>query len=400
MSQPDNPGAVHAVLTRCPHCFVELRPDHYAFRCTNLHCAEEVDVTLSTYRGLEERGRTVIDLGPQPGHPLSAVCTTCRVPTEQEVCPECHYALLAGWRWCTTTCMAMAGARDSGKSIYIGVLKKQAELWCERYGRALVAPDPRTDEQYKRIYQTPLYETRGLIPPTPSARAAEAPHREPLVFHVGQFAGRHHMLVLRDVAGEDLEHPPPTAAPFRFFSRADVVTFLFDPMHLEDIRGQLEGVAAPQRMDSGDPLEVLRNLIRLMHGGLAFGERLQIPLALVLAKFDTLAELAHIDGAPLASIMRNPGATFNLDPSMDPDFDRADAARLQAEVESLLVRLQARTLLNLVDSSFAERQLFAVSALGALPSDAQRVSARGIAPFRVLDPLKWAFARTGVISYS
>lgn len=389
------------MLTRCPHCFSELPPDRYAFRCTG-SCAEEVDTALSLARGSEERARPAFDAVPTPGtHRDSADCPQCRQQSSQEVCPTCHYALLRGWRWCTTTCVAMAGARASGKSIYIGVLVKQAQLWCERYGHALVAPDPRTDEQYQRVYETPLYERRGLMPPTPTAAARLSPQREPLVYGMGQFDGplgpRQHMLVLRDVAGEDLESPSTAPGPFAFFGNADVITFLFDPMRLAEVRGQLEGSVDVGQMQGGDPVDVLRNLVRLMRGGSTFGPRLTTPLALVVGKFDTLAELADVEGGTLREVMGNPGATFNLDPSMEAHFLRDDADRLQAELESLLVRLNARSLLNLVDASFEHRRMFGVSALGDLPADSESVSVRGIAPFRVLDPLKWALARTGVI---
>ncbi len=390
------------MLTRCPHCFTELDAARYAFRCVGT-CGEEEDRELSVARGSEERHRPVFDTPAVPGtHPAAADCPRCGHTSGDEVCPTCHYGLLSGWRWATTTCVAMAGARASGKSIYIGVLVKQAQLWCERYGHALVAPDPRTDEQYTRVYETPLYERRGLIPPTPTAAARLSPQREPLVFDMGQFDGphgpRHHMLVLRDVAGEDLESPDTAPGPFRFFGNADVIAFLFDPMRLPEVRGQLDGAVDTQQLQGGDPVEVLRNLIRLMRGGSAFGPPLTTPLALVIGKFDTLAELADVEGGPMRPVMGNVGATFNLDPSLEPTFLLEDADRLQAELESLLVRLNARSLLNLVDASYEHRRLFAVSALGALPADAESVSARGIAPFRVLDPLKWALSRTGLIA--
>ncbi len=386
------------MVTRCPHCFVALPSERYAFRCTG-SCREDVDHRLSAARGTEERGKPVVEVESRPGQEVAgATCGSCRTPTRQEVCPGCHYPLLPGWRRCTTTCLATAGARASGKSIYLGVLKKQAELWCERHGHALVAPDPRTDEQYARLYEAPLYERRGFLPPTPTAAMRDAPHREPLIYDMGPFGRRHHMLVLRDVAGEDLENPPDLVGPFSFFARADVVVFLFDPLRLEEVRGQLEGAVPPQVQPGGDPVVVLRNLVRLIRGGVPFGEPVRTPLALVIAKFDTLAELATVEGGPLTDVMANAGATFNLDPSLAADFDRSDADRLQAELQSLLSRLHAGSLLRLVEQSFAEHRLFAVSALGALPADADSLSPRGIAPFRVVDPLKWALSRTGMIA--
>lgn len=384
----------------CPSCFAPLVDALWAFRCVNPPCPERPDPALSAASGSQVLLRSVTTVVPDGGwHPdHGAVCSVCTVATWQEVCPACHYDLVSGWRRNTTVCIALAGARASGKSSYIAVLVKQAELWAVRNGRAFLPGDARTAEVYRRVYETPLYVQRGLLSPTPSAAVRDAPHRDPLVFQIGTFDGVPHLLVLRDVAGEDLEDPQTPTAPFRFFGAADLVLFLFDPMQVAEIAAQLAGLLPDQRLTGGDPVAVLGNLIRLVRGGpLLGGARLATPLALVLAKFDVLAQLAEVQGSPLESVMDNRGASYNIDPSLDPQLDLDDAARLAAEVESLLARLHGQALLNLVDDSFDTWHTFAVSALGALPYSADRVNVHGIAPFRVLDPLKWVLARRGTI---
>ena len=386
--------------SRCPNCFSPLPDALWAFRCVNPPCPERLDQVLSAATGSETLLRTVTTVTPngtwRPEHGVA--CSACSGATAQEVCPTCHYDLLSGWRLNTTICIALAGARASGKSIYIAVLVKQTELWCARNGRALLPGDARTAEMYHRIYETPLYVQRGLMSPTPSAAVRDSPHRDPLIFQIGIFNGVPHLLVLRDVAGEDLEDPQTPTAPFQFFGAADLVLFLFDPMQVAEIQAQLAGLVPDQRLNGGEPVAVLGNLIRLIRGGsLLGGGRLSTPLALVVAKFDVLAQLADVEGSPLESIMDNRGASYNIDPSLEPHLDAEDLSRLQAEVESLLTKLHAQSLLNLADSAFDIRQTFAVSALGALPYSADRVNFHGIAPFRVLDPLKWAFARRGII---
>ena len=396
MSVPQPPRPASS----CPNCFAPLLDAQWAFRCVNPPCPERPDHALSAATGSETLLRTVTTVTPdrvwQPD--LGAICSACSVATTQEVCPGCHYDLMSGWRLNTTVCVALAGARASGKSIYIAVLVKQAQLWSARNGRVFLPGDARTAEVYQRSYETPLYVQRGLIPPTPSAAVRGSPHRDPLIFQIGSFNGVPHLLVLRDVAGEDLEDPDTPTAPFRFFSAADLVLFLFDPMQVAEIQDQLAGLVPDQRLRGGDPVTVLGNLIRLIRGGpLLGGARLNTQLALVLAKFDVLAQLAEVQGSPLESIMDNRGASYNIDPSLDRHLDLADLARLQAEVESLLTKLHAQSLLNLVENTFTIRQTFAVSALGALPYSADRVNFHGIAPFRVLDPLKWVLARKGTI---
>ena len=389
--------------SKCPNCFIVLDPWAWAFRCGSGLCAEEPDDTLTAFTGVDSRSRPVTPVTPngewRPDQGTS--CGKCRKPAQQEVCTRCHYELLPGWRLNTTTCIALAGARTSGKSIYTAVLVKQLELWCEQHGQPFQAADARTSSTYKRLYETPLFEQRKLMAATPSAQVREAPHRDPLVFSIGRYNGVPHLLVIRDVAGEDLENPGTPLAPFRFFALADLVTFMFDPLRLPEIRAQLAGVVQETSMTGADPSAVLTNLIRLIRGGASVGGgQLPTPFALVVAKFDVLADLAEVEGSPLSHIMDNRGAAYNLDPSLEQGVDEDDQQRLEAEVESLLIKLNARNLLNMVQNLFVTHRTFAVSALGDHPFSAQSTNARGIAPFRVLDPVRWALARSGAIPWT
>lgn len=388
--------------TCCPSCFIDLRPDQWAWRCMNPSCPTLPDTQESHYSGLDVRRRFTDNV---PGRMVQntwqvprLTCKQCNQPCQQEVCPRCHYELPSEWRNCTTTCIAMAGARSSGKSIYLAVLVRQAQRLAESLGMALTFADARTKATYETHYQAPLYQQRNLMPPTVSSQAATAYHREPLVFRMGVVQGRMHMLVLRDVAGEDLEVPQAAARPFAFFREADAVLFLFDPMRIDAIRSQLAGLV-PETAVGAQPLEVLSNLVSLMHGGRTMSaQRLDTPFGLVVSKFDTLHQLVQVRGAGWGPVMDNPGAAFNCDPGpAEPTLSTRDADLLQAEVHSLLTRLQAQSLLNKVEESFSERRLFAVSALGAPPANPEVVNRRGIAPFRVVDPLRWALSRSGVL---
>jgi hypothetical protein len=325
----------------------------------------------------------------------SARCRRCGTSTPATVCPHCHAPLQPGWLHTSTTCIALAGARASGKSIYIAVLKRQAELLAEMMGSSMGYFDPATERTYNRVYQTPLYQERGLMPATARHETPDATQRAPLIFTMGTINGREHRLVIRDVAGENLEDPSSDQYVFGFFRHADGVFFLFDPMRVDAIRNQLAGVVPEQRAVGGDPLDVLNNLVRLLRTG---SGPIQTPLALVLAKFDILYELRHVAGSPLVAAMRNPGAAYSRDPSLESvAYNWADGLLLDAEVDSLLARLGAQQLLNVVRNEFAGSRTFAVSALGAAPTG-QTLHPRGIAPFRCLDPLKWVFARTGVLA--
>jgi hypothetical protein len=382
------------VKLRCPYCFTLLGTTPAAFRCEVNDCAEEPDPVASSFFGAQVAARPVIVTGGRSGQ-NGASCRKCHNMASLVVCPTCHAPLPPNWYQCQTTCIAMAGARASGKSIYIAVLKRQAEMLCELMGLPLDFMDAATERIYKRVYQAPLYEQRGLLAPTARHETAAATQRTPLMLSMGTIGNRQHVLVIRDVAGENLEDPMVDPQVFGFFSRADGVVFLFDPMRIEEIRRQLAGVIPEQAAVGGDPMSVLGNLVRLMRIN---DQPIATPLAVVLAKFDVLHELGSVVGSPWQAAMANAGAAYSRDLSLNrpPAYEEADGRLLDAEVTSLLTKLNARALLNKVRQEFSNSRMFAVSALGAAPVG-QALHPRGIAPFRCLDPLKWILAGQGVL---
>jgi hypothetical protein len=395
MTQPPPPPSPFARACACPLCFRWLDPAVWAFRCTSASCKDVPDRALSEHTAREQVAKPVTERRADgEWNPDSGVqCAACRTATQQEVCPACHYSLPLGWRRNAVTTIAMAGARASGKSMYIAVLVKEIERWCEQQRRPFQAMG-NTRDVYAQLYEGPLFVNRQLIASTPSLRGADAAHREPLIFSIGHVSTGYHMLVLRDVAGEDLESPGTNPTAFSFFSSAASLLFLFDPLRVQDIVNQLQGKVPPQRLTGGDPVSVFRNLVNLMGGGpMAGRDRLHTPFGLVLAKFDVLALLADVEGSPFEHAMDNRGASFNLDPNALGKYDPEDQERLELEVSSLLRLLQGGQLLDLARDAFSYTKLFAVSALGQPPYTSEQISAHGIAPFRVLDPVLEAVAR-------
>jgi CorA-like Mg2+ transporter protein len=321
-------------------CFVDLNGAREAFRCNAEHCTDEVDHVASSSLGSTVTARPV------------TIAQTDR--------PRCR-------------------------------VKRQAELLAQMAGGSLTYFDTSTEQTFRQVYETPLYQQRGLIAATARHEMPGAPQRAPLIFSMTRAGGRQRMLVIRDVAGENLEDPTADPNMLSFFRNADGVFFLFDPMRVEQIRQQLAGVVPEPKAVGGDPYTVLSNLVRLMRDG---NRPIRTPLAVVLAKFDTLAELRHVTGSPWAPVLRNAGAAYSRDPSLDaPGYDSDDGELLDAEISSMLVRLDARQMLYLVANEFQTARSFAVSALGAAPSGPD-LHPRGIAPFRCLDPLKWVLSRS------
>lgn len=384
-------------MTRCPSCFHQLTNAAYAWRCASGQCQPVPDPVASAFAGAEATTTPIRRVERPPGAPRGwapspdTSCPRCHLASH-EICPDCHYELPPGWRSSSTVCIAMAGGRFTGKSVYIGVLVKQLAELAERLSTTLVAATETTTRVYATVYERALFEQRGILASTPSARTEGSYQREPLIFSLGMVKGRRLNIVLRDVAGEDLENVSADVAHLAFFAHADGVVFLFDPLRVREVREQLHDLVPQQQLQGGDPLTVLSNLLRIIGTG-------RPRLAVVLSKFDALQALKAVSGTAWSRVMSNAGAAFMRDPGIGSGrYDADDGELLHLEVRSLLQRLNAGPLVTSLErpnSGIAvTHRFFAVSALGESPNG-ESLHARGISPFRCLDPALWILADSG-----
>jgi hypothetical protein len=387
------------VTTRCPSCFEHLPEDAYQWMCTSGKCETVPDPAASAYTGTNVvSGPITQQLRPreggdrwQPVHPGS--CSNCG-GERQEICVRCHHVLPAGWREGQATCIAMNGARATGKSLFIAVLIKQLDQLLAKHNSTVEYGDQHTRAAYTDIYEQPLYEARGLMAPTPRGDTDNSYQKEPLVFSLGFLNGVRRFLVIRDVAGEDMETPPDDARRLKFLAHADAIFFMFDPLAVPEVRAKLQDLVPGQLQSGGNPHAVLTNL-------LALAGRQTPRLAVILSKFDAMHELRHVDDIDWQTIMSNTGAAFLRDPSLETAaYDEDDAGLLHQEVRSLLHRLGADKLVLTLENPHGGQNLsyrfFVASALGESPHGAV-LHPRGIAPFRCLDPVKWVLNATGAI---
>ena len=98
--------------------------------------------------------------------------------------------------------------------------------------------------------------------------------------------------------------------------------------------------------------------------------------------------------------MSNAGAAYLRDNSASRSYDERDGQLLHEEARSLLVRLHGASIVTAVENPASgvrlARRYFTVSALGQAPAG-RRLSSRGIAPFRCVDPLRWVTSAFGVL---
>ncbi|GAB07341.1 hypothetical protein GII30_00915 [Gordonia amarae] len=377
-------------MTKCPRCFHDLPDDEFAWY-DSADTRVELNQVASRYAGGDVHTRSVHTVlrPPDADHTWSPVPED--VAHHVEVCPLCHYDLPGNWRWGDATCIAMAGARYTGKTVYIAVLIKQLKKFLEAADTEVTPADMVTERTYAANYERPLFEQRGIAAATPAA--AVAAHQPPLIFNIGFWGERQHFLVIRDVAGEDLENAETSGPSWEFFGLAHAVLFLFDPLRVRDISDQLLDLVPPTNLIGGDPGDVLRKVMSLIGRG-------NPRIGLVLSKFDALQALSRVEQSSWGRVMANPGAAFNRDPGLvAAEYDEDDGTLLHCEVVSLLQRLHAgpmlRTLRNPVTGQYYENRFFAVSALG-MPPVGEKLHRSGISPFRCLDPIRWVLAERGV----
>jgi hypothetical protein len=383
-------------VSKCPRCFTPLSPQHHLWTLPVQAGGQRYRDNIATaFQGAP------VDIGPvftwtRPlgfhGPPPVAQVNQTLKGSAVEICPVCHFELPNGWRAGHAICIAMAGARATGKSLFIAVLIKQLQLLGETLGVSIEPATRSTAAAYATTYEEPLFEQRGLIPPTPTVDTQSSRQREPLMFSLGTWHGVPRFLVLRDVAGEDMESGDLHAPPFRFFANADAVFFMFDPLRVKSVRDQLQDLLPAQSSSGGDPRSVLNNV------RLAIGPG-QPKLAVILSKFDALRALRDVEGSEWSLIMSNSGAGFMRDTSGFRYYDDDSGRLLHEEVRSLLTKLNAGPMVAAVENPATGGRLpfryFVVSTLGQPPAG-NRLHPRGIAPFRCTDPVRWVTSAYGV----
>lgn len=413
-------------MNKCPHCFTVIDLYQRTFICPRDSCRHDVpDPQASAYSGVEVAWRPTFkftfaehqqslrdpehqqkvragDVAQSTWPPAVPTCWNCHQATA-DACSTCHHILPIGWLGVTdVTCIAMSGARASGKSLYIAVGVKRLETLLLEHANSQLNPLTSDVEKAFRInYLDPLYVARGVLESTPVAAREGAYQREPLIFDLGQIGRRRQFLVIRDVAGEEMQSLPEPHKHLEFIARADAVFFLFDSLAVSEIRASLRDVVSLPQDEGGDPRVVLSNVLTIVRSS-SGGAGTAPPIAVIVSKFDALEQFRSLEGKPeWSALMSHRGAAFARDGSERAlAYDDVDGDLLSAEVRSLILKLGGDGLVSMLENPNAggtiETQYFAVSALGHAPRG-RHLDGRGIAPFRILDPLKWALSRSKAI---
>ena len=379
----------------CPYCYGIFPEWRIEFRCSGRpglkgeRCEPQPDPRLESYFGITgDRPHTFRD----NWHRYKSVCRSSGAETKTRVCPICHSTLPVHFGRIRSQLIALVGARDSGKTVYMTVYMHE---FAHRIGKRLSASvsgaDDETRSKFRRDYEQRLYEGHSLPDPTFTVAAERQGYRPPMVFKFmrrepARFPGRTRQTLLSffDTAGEDLTTMANVELNGRYLEAADAIILILDPLQMAGGR-QLAATEALQQdpRPEDDPFNVLQRITEVLKAGHRDGP-VRKPLAVVFTKLDALWR-RFPEGTPLQQ-PETQGA----------GFDELDSLDVHSHIQALLHDWDGRQIDAYLQSNYRRFRYFGVSALGAIPTPDKRTSAV-IQPYRVADPILWLLSKARMV---
>jgi len=379
----------------CPYCYNRFGERDIGFRCTGRPGPR--GKTCDVQRD-EHQARLLNFVTPLPpvfagdGRKLRAVCPDCGEETPHRVCPHCHSRLPLKYGKVDSRLIAMIGASQSGKTVFVTVLMHEL---MHRLGGILDAACLGSDDETLKSfnsYDHGLYDQHEL--PRKTDPVAAPSQRQPLVFRLAMTRRRplrppreqQTILSFFDTAGEDLTSRESIELNVRYLANSHAIIMLLDPLQMPGARSQaLSGAILPgsgARFDTAaNVLGRVTDLLGVARDG-ANGT-IQKPVAVVLSKLDALEHTLSA-GSPLTQL-----------PAARPEFDERDSMAVHLQAQALLDEWDGPQIDRHMRHFFAHYRYFGVSALGCLPADP--VTASAIRPYRVHDPFLWLLSEFGAI---
>ena len=382
----------------CPYCYGSFSAREIMFRCdmrvspTRPQCAPARDEVLAAFTG------TSRELGPvfkDDGRKLHGTCPDCGMQTRHRVCPHSHHRLPAQFGMVGHQMLAMVGAADSGKTVYMTVLIHELmNRVGERLDASLMGADDETVKRFASGYEDKLYE-HGEIPKKTERAAARGGQVDPLVFRLSlpargrlRSAPQHTVLSFFDGAGEDFESQASRDVNARYLANADGIILILDPRRMPGAR-RAASLSAPADGDTdvASPLNSLSGVTELLldQPGAVSAGRIKVPLAVVVTKID---EVSHtLDrGSPLLT-----------EPAGGRMYDSSDGMDVHLEMSRLLRDWDGVSINQILEKHYHNYRLFGISALGRRPTVDNDVDEAGIQPFRAADPFVWLLSELGAV---
>ena len=397
----------HATGTYCPYCCEEISRRQAWFRCTGRtspdgkRCGTKVDPVLRGRAGFPEAVPPAFAAGRGR---KAATCPECGGRTGITICPVCHNRLPVHFGRIASRLIVAVGPRETGKSVFLTVLlHEMMHQSGQQLNAAITGVDDYTRQTFAYEYERRLYRESQLHPPTAAAGAGGRP---PLVFRFTGERGRLTRPAGLRVPGSPSRTRDPQRTLLSFFDTAsedlrsaeqnlpclgvaDGILLLVDPLQISGARVlAAPGTRLPSPGKAGEEAADLLEAVTehlLAGNGNQPGQRIDTPIAIVLTKMDAL----------LGSLRKT--SPLWQPPPRHQYFDESDGRAVHTEIQRLLAGWGGARIDKIARSNYRTYRYFGVSALGETPTEDNRISARGIRPFRVTSPVLWLLAQFGII---
>jgi Double-GTPase 2 len=379
----------------CPYCYGIFHEWQIEFRCSGRpgingkRCDPQPDPLLESFFGITgDRPHTFRD----SWHRYKSICRNSKVDTTTRVCPKCHSTLPVHFGQIRSQLIALVGARDSGKTVFMTVFMHEFGFRLgDRLGASVSGADDETRNKFARDYEQRLYEGHSLPDPTFTVAAERQGYRPPMVFKFmrqerARFPGRTRQTLLSffDSAGEDLTTTANVQLNTQYLEAADAIILILDPLQTAGGRQQARSEALQQDpRPEDDPFNVLQRITEMLKAGHPDGP-VRKPLAVVFTKLDALWDKFPAGGALRRSEPKDEG------------FDELDSQDVHHHVQALLHDWDGRQIDVYLHNNYRSFRYFGVSALGAVPTPDKRISAAP-QPYRIGDPLLWLLSKAHLV---
>ena len=201
-------------------------------------------------------------------------------------------------------------------------------------------------------------------------------------------------LTIYDGAGEDYERIDPTSNVCKYISASSAIILTVDPLLLQNLRKDIKpdilenSAGNEQHRSAVDIINSVANYIKLARG-IGTKRRLDVPVAVVLTKFDTILNHPLF---PQDAIVQSPSLSVIGEKINSNEFRQVDQ-----EIRDWLGVIKEGTFITAIEANFREFQFFGVSSYGA-PPKAKGILEEDIQPHRVLDPILWLLQREKFIN--
>ncbi len=396
----------------CPFCFEKGKLSDLQFRCVNRRCEDVDDIPLTKYENgdikIPKKGKTCFKVVMKAGvFPNSGECPRCHQKSHKVVCPSCHNALPESTILGTDMIISIVGARDTGKSHFVGVIINELiSRIAVRFDGAMEGFDD-TMQRYKAGPYQKLFVDLQKLPLTKSSEqdvnnGAYRPYiftlklKEKALFGLKENI-KSYTLVFFDTAGEDLEDSDVMSTVNKYICKSSGIIFLLDPMQIPGVRNQLDedvvsrasSVGWQQATRSDDIMTRVSKMIR-DDRHMKSDQKIDIPVAAVFSKFDVISSLV-------------PEGSTILDTSphcAEKQFDMTDWHNVDSEVRSLLTEWGEEAFMSQVGVNYSNYSYFSVSSLGLNNNPTADQKIERPRPHRIEDPLLWVLKENGVIKTS